>query len=60
MMTDENFINFDYGDKLIAQIQDDIKKLKRLLRYTEDPEQTKAIQRQIEWNINVIQKIVGY
>jgi hypothetical protein len=44
----------------IAELQDDIKKLKKLIRETTDEEKIIALNRQVEWNINAIQKIVGY
>jgi hypothetical protein len=59
-MTDENIISF-YEQKVIADLQDDITKLRKLLLDdSTDPDMFDAICRQIKWCENEIIKIVGY
>jgi len=58
----ENQFITDEQQKQVAELQEDIRRINRLLRFydkEDKAEHIEALRRQIEWDINAIQKIIG-
>jgi len=58
----ENQFITEEQQKQVAELQEDIRRLNRILRFydkEDKAEHIEALRRQIEWDINAIQKIIG-
>ncbi|MBE0655778.1 MAG: hypothetical protein IH594_18400 [Bacteroidales bacterium] len=60
-MENDQYITIEQ-QKQVAKLEEDIRRINRLLRFydkEDKAEHIEALRRQIEWDINAIQKIIG-